>query len=287
MSDAKLSITFFSKTESECPACSGKFQREEIMTGSGRLNAGDLTEELRRLYIPSQKYGYVSPLLYHIVVCPQCLFAASLSDFTEIKDERGIDLEEYASSSDERIDAIEEIFPGMDFTEPRTIEAGVCSYYLAVMALDFFPSVMSPSIKAAVYCIRTAWLCNDLHERYPTENYDYLANIFYRKSRFYYMKAEVGEQDGSEGIGRMKNLGPDLDKNYGYDGVLYISAYLQYKYFSKDDSAEKKNESFENAKRTVAKIFGMGKASKNKPSAILDHAKDLYAKIKIELNEID
>ena len=39
-----------------------------MMTGSGRLNAGELTEELRRLYIPSKKYGEVNPLIYYIVV---------------------------------------------------------------------------------------------------------------------------------------------------------------------------------------------------------------------------
>ena len=31
------------------------FHKEEMMTGGGRLNAGDLTTELRRLYIPSKK----------------------------------------------------------------------------------------------------------------------------------------------------------------------------------------------------------------------------------------
>lgn len=287
MSDAKLSITFFSKTKTECPACHQQFRKEEMMTGSGRLNAGDLTEELRRLYIPSKKYGYVNPLIYHIVVCPKCLFAASMSDFTEIKDERGIDLKKYALDVEERIGAIEEIFPEMDFRKPRTIETGICSYYLAVIALESFPVIMSPSIKGGVYCIRTAWLCNDLHERYPTKNYDYLASIFYRKARFYYTKAMEGEQDGAEGIGRMKSPGPDLDKNYGYDGVLYISAYLQYKYFSKDGDVEKRKKSLENAKIIIAKIFGMGRASKNKPAAILDNAKELYEKIKKELDEID
>ena len=109
-----------------------------------------------------------------------------------------------------------------------------------------------------------------------------MANIFYRKAKFYYLKAIMGEQNGSEGVGGAKNLGPDLDKNYGYDGVLYLGAYLQYKYAPKDDGA-KRNEELASAKRTVARIFGMGKASKNKPAAILDNAKALYDKIGNEL----
>jgi len=85
-------------------------------------------------------------------------------------------------------------------------------------------------------------------------------------------------------MGGAKNLGPDLDKNYGYDGVLYIGAYLQYKYAT-DENEEDRKVSLANAKRIVARIFGMGKASKNKPAAILDNAKSLFDKIKNELKE--
>ena len=52
-----------------------QFLREELLSGSGRLLAGELTDELRRTYIPSQKYGAVYPLIYSIGVCPQCFLA--------------------------------------------------------------------------------------------------------------------------------------------------------------------------------------------------------------------
>jgi len=283
MSENRQTVTFFAKTETTCPVCGEKFNKEEMMTGSGRLNAGELTEELRRLYIPSKKYGEVNPLIYYIVVCPACLFASSPGDFTEIKEQHAKLLK---SKAEERLISLGEVFPQVDFKSPRTLIEGVCSYYLALNALEVFPRDMSPSIKGGIYSLRAAWICNDLHAKYPDENYDYLATVFYRKARFYYIKAIQGEQDGSEGIGGARTLGPDLDKNYGYDGVLYMGAYLQHKFAPKDDEV-KRNASLADAKRIVARIFGMGKASKNKPAAILDNAKSLYEKIKVELKETD
>lgn len=80
------------------------------------------------------------------------------------------------------------------------------------------------------------------------------------------------------------NLGPDLDKNYGYDGVLYLSAYLEYKYGPRKDTEMRKTY-LNNAKRTLSRIFGMGKASKNKPSILLDLARDVRTKITEEIEE--
>ncbi|MCL2704816.1 MAG: DUF2225 domain-containing protein [Spirochaetaceae bacterium] len=279
--DIKQAVTFLSKTETECPVCGNKFKKEEMMTGSGRLNAGDLTVELRRLYIPSKKYGEVHPLIYYIMTCPQCYYSASSSDFSDIKPQLIMKLKE---TTKERISSVESVFGAIDFMAKRTLIGGIASYYLALMTLDSFSKDMSPTIKGGIYSLRSAWLCNDLHAKYPSENYDYMADIFYRKAAFYYIKAIEGEQNGSEGMGGAKNLGPDLDKNYGYDGVLYIGAYLQYKYAT-DENEEDRKVSLANAKRIVARIFGMGKASKNKPAAILDNAKSLFDKIKNELKE--
>ncbi|MCL2294335.1 MAG: DUF2225 domain-containing protein [Spirochaetes bacterium] len=279
----KHSVTFLAKAETVCPVCDYKFKKEEMMTGGGRLNAGDLTVELRRLYIPSKKYGELNPLVYYLTVCPRCLFAASPLDFAEIKPQQ---IAVLRANIDDRISSLKSVFSSVDFTEKRTLLEGVASYYLALITLDSFPKDMSPTIKGGIYSLRGAWLCNDLHSKYPNENYDYMANIFYRKARFYYTQALQGEQDGIEGIGGAKNLGPDLDKNYGYDGVLYIGAYLQYKY-SPRDNENKRKEALADAKRIVAKIFGMGKASKNKPAAILDNAKTIFDRINSELKESD
>ncbi|MDC7126242.1 MAG: DUF2225 domain-containing protein, partial [Spirochaetales bacterium] len=83
------------------------------------------------------------------------------------------------------------------------------------------------------------------------------------------------EQDGVESLVEAGHLGPDLDKNYGHDGVFYLSGLLEFKHGDKSNP-EIRAKRMEFAKRAVAKLFGMGKASKNKPSALLDHARELY-----------
>ena len=52
-------LTFFSKEQIICPICNTHFKREELKSGGGRLIAGDLTDELRRIYDPSAKYGEI------------------------------------------------------------------------------------------------------------------------------------------------------------------------------------------------------------------------------------
>ena len=74
-------LTFFEKKQSVCPVCEAKFFREDLLSGGGRLIAGNLTRELRRQYDPSKKYGEVRPLLYPVTVCPVCYFAAFPQDF--------------------------------------------------------------------------------------------------------------------------------------------------------------------------------------------------------------
>jgi uncharacterized protein (DUF2225 family) len=71
----------------------------------------------------------------------------------------------------------------------------------------------------------------------------------------------------------MKTLGPDIDKDYGYDGVLYLNGLLDLLYGPREDK-EKRIKDLTTAKRYVAKIFGMGRASKKKPSALLDQARN-------------
>src|SRR5215469_14608477 len=80
--DAKIS--FQSKEEYTCPVCDHVFSREELLSGSGRLIAGILTDELHRLCEPSIKYGDVYPLVYQATVCPECWFAAMDKDFGDL-----------------------------------------------------------------------------------------------------------------------------------------------------------------------------------------------------------
>ncbi|MFW5693575.1 MAG: DUF2225 domain-containing protein [Alkalispirochaeta sp.] len=280
---ANAALTFFSKTPIECPICEENVFREEMRTGRGRQIAGNLTRELRRNYEPSKQFGEVYPLIYPVTVCPSCYYAVYHEDFLNVPE--GV-VETVEGETEQRRQVLSEIFPALDFTQPRGLEEGVASYVFATMCYEHFPKQFSPLFKAGVSQLRAAWLCNDLHRREPSENYDYLARVFYRKARYYYTRAVEGEQDGSQPLSGAKHLGPDLDKNYGYDGVLYVSGLLEYEYGPRSDP-EARRLALDRAKRTVARIFGMGKASKNKPAAILDNARDVYEAISKELGDGD
>jgi len=274
-------LTFFSKTPITCPICDASFYREELRTGRGRLNAGELTEELRRTFLPSQKHGEVYPLVYPVTVCPACYFAAYHADFLDTPS----DLVPVLKGEEQRrINDISTLFPSLDFTAPRGLEEGCASYFLAVASYEHFPREFSPTFKRGLCCLRAAWTADDLHRKRPDDNFDYLSRLFYRKARFFYAHSIALEQNGKETLSGAQNLGPDLDKNYGYDGVLYLSGLLEYRFGPTSDH-EKRQIALQRAKRTIARIFGMGKASKNKPAAILDNAREVYEEITEELGE--
>jgi uncharacterized protein (DUF2225 family) len=74
-------------------------------------------------------------------------------------------------------------------------------------------------------------------------------------------------------------MGPDTDKNWGYDGILYLSAVLTVKVGSWEKDVKKKIDNFEMSKRYLSRLFGIGKSSKSRPSEILDKTRILYEKI--------
>lgn len=277
------SLTFFSKKPITCPVCDEKVYREEMRTGRGRQIAGHLTRELRRNYESSKQYGDVYPLIYPVTVCPSCYYAAYHDDFQEVPENI---LNTLSEETEKRTNAVSGIFPALDFADSRGLEEGVASYIFATFCYEHFPKQYSPLFKCGLSQLRAAWLCNDLHRKQPTENFDYMAAVFYRKARYYYSRAVEGEQDGSQPLSGAPNLGPDIDKNYGYDGVLYLSGLLEFQYGPRSDP-EKRAHALHRAKRTVARIFGMGKASKNKPAAILDNAREVYDAISKELGDGD
>jgi uncharacterized protein len=282
-SEAGSSLTFFSKEKIECPVCEAAFYREELRTGRGRLIAGDLTDELRRMYEPSQKYGEVNPLVYSVTVCPECYYAAFAPDFETADQQQN---EKLAQESDQRHALVDPLFNDLDFKRPRALAEGLASYILAVSCMDHFPKEKSPTIKQGLASLRGAWIAGDLHHKYPDGNYDYLSAILYNKARFFYTLAVSYEESGEESISEAGHLGPDLDKNYGYDGTLYIAALLEY-YHGAEDDPVRRIKNLELAKRTVGRIFGMGKASKSKPSALLEKSKELHSAIGREVKQLE
>ncbi|MDR1143353.1 MAG: DUF2225 domain-containing protein [Spirochaetaceae bacterium] len=281
--EGDLKISYASKEEYTCPVCDASFHREELLSGSGRLIAGQITDELHRLYEPSAKYGIIYPLAYQATVCPECWFASMDQDFSRLPSQSRdkAEKEEIKRKKTARL-----IFPSADFTQPRDMVNGAASLYLALYCYDYYTKEFSPTIKQAVSALRAGWLLDEMHEKYPGYHYDWLALLFKKKSQFLYGEAIRKEQTGKETLSGIKNFGPDTDKNYAYEGALYLSALLKLKYGPRGDPLSR-TEALENAKRTIAKIFGLGRSSKSKPGPLLEHARNLYDNINKELNEDD
>jgi uncharacterized protein (DUF2225 family) len=274
-------VTFVAKEATRCPVCDAVFHREELF--SGRVNAGDLTDELHRTYIPMAAYGEIHPLVYDVTVCPSCWYAAWKHDFSEISTQLRDALQDGIAA---RVEAAQRVFDPIDFNNARGLGEGAASYYLAMMSYELFPKEYAPTFKKGLAALRAAWLCNELETRRPGENFGYVAGLFYRKARFLYKLAVEHEQKGTERLSTVKWLGPDTDKSYGFEGVLYVASILELKFGPKEDPAVRE-ESLRAAKRSIAKMFGLGRSSKNKPGPLLDKARDLYELLKTELQQDD
>jgi len=283
MNYKEAKVSYLSKEDYTCPVCSMNFKREELLSGSGRLIAGTLTEELHRLYEPSAKYGEVFPLIYQVTVCPRCWFAAMDKDFSNLPKSQVAQVNE---DMEKRITDVKLIFPDTDFDNNRDLPSGIASFYLLIRCYEYFPKEFSPTIKRAIASLRAGWLLDEMNKKFPNENYDWLSQLFKRKASYFYNEAVRREQRGIETLSALKNFGPDTDKNYSYEGALYLTALLRYKYCYLDNLTVRASV-LDEGKRTIARIFGVGKSSKSKPGPLLEHARNLYDNISKELNESD
>ena len=277
----KGAISYWAKEKCECPVCKAKFEREEMYSGNGRMNAGDLTEELHRNFLPTERYGKIFPILYKIGACPECHAAFFWDDFQAIDDQKTLDA--IYGDAKNRKEAVQTIFPYYELTRQRTLLDGAAMYYLALLCYARADAKYTPTAKCAILSLRLAWICHDLDEAAPGHNYDYVSQVFYRKALFYYQQTLIKETTGEESVGTIANLGPDIDKNYGYDGIIYLCGLLEYKYGQKEDMPLR-GKKLDEYKRSIARIFGLGKSSKNKPSALLEHARSLYDRLAKELS---
>ncbi|MBQ0051535.1 MAG: DUF2225 domain-containing protein [Treponema sp.] len=280
--DKKPKISYWSKTKCTCPCCRRDFEKEEMLTGGGRMNAGDLTDELHRNFIPSERFGAVFPLIYSVGACPRCHVAFFWKDFELIKDQAT--LEALRDDEENRKKQVSTIFPHYDLSRERTLLDGAAMYYLALLSYEKVDLGYAPTFKRAMISLRLAWICNDLNTKIPGYNFDYPAKVFYSKAGFFYEQTLINETSRVETIAKVANFGPDIDKNYGYDGVIYLSGLLEYKYGQRADMPMRYKKLDEN-KRAIARIFGLGKSSKAKPGPLLENARALYDKLTEELKE--
>lgn len=280
---AEAKITYRVPAPTVCPACRAEFHRETILTGGGRMNAGDLTDELHRQYLPTKKYGHVFPLFYSISVCPRCWFAAFPRHFTAMEDDIVTALHD---TIDERKNLVRPLFDTIDFERDRTLAEGISSYVLAASCYDYSSKSVAPTFLGGLCFLRAGWLANDADEIEPNENYSYMARIFLRKASFYYAETLRCQNDKTEKIEEVPHHGPDTDKNYGFDGILYLTGLLQLKY-AKDEISSNRIATLKESQTAVSRIVGIGEASKAKPSALLDLGRALHKAIKLELKTID
>jgi len=278
----KPKISYWSKTKCRCPVCEKDFEKEEMLSGSGRMIAGQLTDELHREFEPSAKFGQIYPLIYSVGACPKCHCAFFWQDFKDITDNTS--LNNIRMNAEERKKAVFQMFPYYDVARERTLLDGAAMYYLALLSYEKVDLCYAPTIKRAMICLRLAWLCEEINKIAQNHNYDYAAQVFYRKALFFYEQTLINEQSRVESIAKVSNFGPDIDKNYGYDGVIYLSCLLEYKYGQKEDM-QARYKKLDEKKRAIARIFGLGKSSKSKPGPLLEKSRDLYDAISSTLQE--
>ncbi|WP_028973987.1 DUF2225 domain-containing protein [Spirochaeta cellobiosiphila] len=279
----KNKLTFLGKNKIKCPVCLEHFQKEELLTGGGRMIAGPLTDELRREYEPSKKYGEVFPLVYSVMVCPHCFYAAYPQDFPNVPESS---LDNIKNDHILRANTMKKLIPDLNFENNRRLQEGVASYHLASMCYELLPKDFSPTFKMAMSVLRAAWLSTNLHKKYPGENWDYMREIYYHKANFLYSLVLEKEVSGAESLGGVTNFGPCSDKNFGYDGVLYLSGLLEYKFGGQGDR-QRRLASLQSARQSISRIVGLGKSSKSKPSDILEMARDLHKSIGSLLKELE
>ncbi len=270
-------LTFFTKNDIHCPVCEHNFRREELMTGGGRLNAGKLTEELRRLYIPTSKWGKVYPLIYPVTVCPNCYYATLKEDFGKHLDENVISLiDKYRSV---RAEYGISLFGKIDFESPRNLRSGFLSYVMAISTYSLLGKKVAPSFKKGLCSLRAAWILEDLKEEEKRPEYGKLQLIFYKKALEFYSAFIEKQSKGEETIDGVKFFGPDTDKDFGFDGVLFLYAVLKYKLSFLEKDPFKKLDIYTESKRIIAKFVGIGKKSIDKPADVLEMGRELYDKI--------
>ena len=281
MDDTKK-ISFRQKNLTLCPVCKNEFYREEMFTGGGRLIAEKLTDELRRLYKESVKWGRIYPLAYMLNVCPNCLYTAYPKDFNDVTDAEITKLQEMRPA---RKNAVAKFFGELNFNDDRNLTLGAASFMLAVDCYNFRRKNVAPTFKKGVSSIRAAWLFSDLAEQFPDHPYKKLSLFFYKKAYEYYLKILDLLQSGGEPADAAGNMGPDNDKNWGYEGILYVSAVLTVKYGTTEKDMNKRIENFNISKRYLSRLFGAGKSSKSTPTDLLEKTRILFEKINSMLDQ--
>ena len=77
---------------------------------------------------------------------------------------------------------------------------------------------------------------------------------------FFYQQALEYETGRVESIAGVANFGPDIDKNYGYDGVVYLCGLLEYRYGQTENAALRLKKLDEYKRAIARKMAHRGRA---------------------------
>ena len=267
--------SFRAKENTACPICEEIHQKENMFQGGGRLIAGRLTQDLRRLYEKNKKFGRINPNDYVLAVCPKCLYASFPKDWNTIPPQ---DIDRIKNTAPDRRVFLEKILGPLDFKEDRNLVLGAASYLLSIDCYQLRAPQVAPTPKKAVSAIRAAWYFDDLNTEFPDMSFDKIRDVLYQRAATWYGITLEIMQSGSEPIDSAAGmLGPDTDNNWGFDGVVFLNAYLTMKFKDQmGDTPDKILNLLVRAKRMLARLYGSGKSSKSNPSMIIDMSKELY-----------
>lgn len=273
-----------------CPACRTSFQREEMLTGRGRLIAQNLQIDLRRTYSYKEDQEVVNPLFFNTATCPNCLTSLFHQDFAIVaqKPELIELLREKTLFRKEMLTSFKSIYP-LSFKKARNPFLGACSLALASETYQHIKYHRINSItKSALCALRASWLFSDSVLLFPKQE-----TILKDISQKYYQKASLIFASALELVSEKQlesvtsfYFGPDLDNNYSFDGFIYIAIYLQY-YHSHSLSKSEKLNLYSKLKAYLSRAFGLGKASREKPSNIINLIRDLYTEINQTLESLE
>ncbi len=278
-------ISFLEKKGTKCPLCGTEFHYEHLHTGRGRLISEEITPELRRVYKENKKFGSIHPLAYTLMVCHNCLYSSYSSDFMDLDE---VEKQSLIKQSQNRRSKIEKILGVINFTNRRNLALGAASYLLALDCYHYRSVRIAPTPKKALISLRAAWLFGDIEKKFPNFGFQNLSELLFVKSASFYIPTIEILSTGSEPQAQFLNLlGPDVDKNWGFEGVVYINSYLSFKYAEKLTSEKEKIVTiYENARRNLARLYGHGRSSSAKPSLIIQFSRDLREKISSKLKEL-
>jgi uncharacterized protein (DUF2225 family) len=155
----------------------------------------------------------------------------------------------------------------VNFDIKKNVETGLASYILAIECYKYFQDRFIPNTKISICSLRAAWLAHDLTNQTLKKQYYKIAHIFYSKI--------LEKPENFESF----NLGPDWGHNFGFDGVRYLKALLDFRHIDQVETNEKKYSVVKSIRATFSKIRGFGKASQAKPGPLLKLSEDMFEKI--------